>query len=552
MLDANERRAYAGRWVALLQGRVAGVGLTAEAAAAAAQLSRPKEKPQVVFVPEDAELELTEILQMVDRTLATRAGPNGVRAWLVGGAIRDALLHRTAHDLDFAVEGNALAAARAVAETLHGAFYPLDETRDVGRVILKRGAAEPFVLDFARLRGDTLEADLAARDFTLNAMAAPVSDPQALIDPRHGEADLRAKLIRLCAPSAIADDAVRGVRAVRLAAKLNFHIHPEARAAIRAQAAALAGVSFERRRDEFIRCVGGPRGATAVRALDQLGLLAHLAPELLPLKGLSQPADKHAYDGWEHTLATVARLDELLTVLGPVHNPEAAADLTLGLASLKLGRYRQALAAHLERRLDGDRPVRWLLMLAALLHDIGKPATWTQTPEGAIHFYTHESVGADLAVRRLTELRFSNEEIKRARLIIAHHLRPMQLANAPAATLSRRAVYRFFRDTGEAGVDIALLTLGDFLAHFGGQPPPTDRWERRLDVSAQLFSAYFDQHAERIAPPPLVTGRDLIKAFSLKPGPKLGELLEAAREAQAAGEVADKAAALEYLSHLIS
>ena len=278
MLNANERRAYSGRWVALVQGQVAGVGLTAEAAAAAAQLSRPKEKPQVVFVPDDSEQELAEILQAVDRTLSARALPRVAQVWLVGGAIRDTLLHRPVHDLDFAIEGSALPAARAVAEVLHAAFYPLDEARDVGRVIVKRGAAEPFVLDFARLRGDTLDADLKARDFTLNAIAAPVADPQALIDPRNGVADVRARLIRLCSPTAIADDAVRGVRAVRLAAKLNFHIDLEARAAIRAQASALAGVSFERRRDEFIRCVSGPRAAAAMRALDQLGLLAHLRP----------------------------------------------------------------------------------------------------------------------------------------------------------------------------------------------------------------------------------------------------------------------------------
>jgi poly(A) polymerase len=546
MLDADERRAYAGRWVALVQGRVAGVGLTAEAAEAAAQLSRPKEKPQVVFVPEDVEPELAQILQTVTRTLAQRAGARAAQAWLVGGAIRDRLLRRPVHDLDFAIDGRAMPAARAVADALHAAFYPLDEERDVGRVVVKSRAAEPFVLDFARLRGDTLAADLAARDFTLNAIAAPVDDPEALIDPLQGEADLRAKLIRLCAPSAIADDPLRGLRAVRLAAQLRFHIDPAARAAIRTEAPRLAEVSAERRRDEFIRCVAGPRAAAAMRALDQLGLLAALAPELLPLKGLSQPADKHALDGWEHTLATVARLEELLRVLGPVHDPEAAADLTLGLAALKLGRYRQALSEHLERRLDGDRPVRWLLMLTALLHDIGKPGTRSQAADGAIHFYGHENEGAEAAAQRMTELRFSNEEIRRARLVIAHHLRPMHLAHAYAPAVSRRAVYRYFRDLGEAGVDLAVIALADYLAHFAGQPPPVQRWERRLDVSAQLLSAYFEHRSERVEPPSLVTGRDLMDALGIAPGPLLGELLEAVREAQAAGEVADKEAALAY------
>jgi len=499
-----------------------------------------------------------DILREVQQAL-----PRGVQVWLVGGAIRDALLGHTAHDLDFAVAGRALDVARAAANALSGAFYPLDAERDVGRVVVRRedaqgaeprmSTAEPWVLDFARLRGGTLEADLAARDFTFNAIAAPLAEPEALIDPLHGEADLRARRLRLCSPTAIADDPLRGVRAVRLAARLKLHIDPAARAAIRDQAEGLADVSAERRRDEFVRLTGGPRAAAALRALDQLGLLEHLAPELLPLKGLAQPPDKHALDVWEHTLTTMDRLEELLGVLAPVHDQERAADLMLGLASLKLGRYRQALSDHLDRRLDGDRPSRWTLALAALLHDIGKPATQSADAAGVIHFYMHENVGAKLAAQRLNELRFSNEEIRRATTIIAHHMRPMHMAHAaapvpaPASLVSRRAVYRFFRDVGAAGVDIALVSLADFWAHFGGNPPPAELWEHRLSISAQLLGAYFESHAEMVAPPPLLTGRDLIQTLGLKPGPQLGELLEAAREAQAAGEVKDQAEALEFV-----
>ena len=184
--------------------------------------------------------------------------------------------------------------------------------------------------------------------------------------------------------------------------------------------------------------------------------------------------------------------------------------------------------------------------MAALLHDIGKPLTQSTDEAGAIHFYTHEVVGADLAAQRLAELRFSNEETKRAAAIIRHHMRPLHMARAQAPAVSRRAIYRFFRDTRAAGVDIALVSLADYWAHFGGNPPPADLWERRLSISAQLLNAYFENHAEMVSPSPLVTGQDLMQALGLKPGPQLGELLEAVREAQATGEVKDKAAALEF------
>jgi putative nucleotidyltransferase with HDIG domain len=467
--------------------------------------------------------------------------PADLPVWVVGGAVRDALLLHRVHDLDFVVRGEALAAARRVADALKAAFYPLDADRDVGRVILAQDD-ERLTLDFARLRGPDLDADLSARDFTVNAMAASLAEPDRLIDPLGGLADLRAKTIRVCSPSAIADDPVRGVRAVRLAAQLRFRIDQGTRAQIRAQASALARVSAERLRDEFIRCLGGPRPAAAMRALDLLGLLPHIVPELSALKGLTQ-SPPHEFDVWEHTLATVAHLNEALNVLGLVHDVDAASDLTLGLVSVRLGRFRQALADHLRAPVSGDRPARWLLMLAALLHDVGKATTRTVGPEDRIRFLEHEAVSAEMAAQRLAALRFSGDEIKRARLILQNHMRPAQLAKAPP--ISSRAVYRFFRDTGEAGVDIVLLSLGDQLGKYHASPPQ-ESWSRHLDACATLLGAYFERRAEAVSPPALITGHDLMSELGLEPGPQLGEILDAVREAQAAGEIADRAAALEY------
>jgi putative nucleotidyltransferase with HDIG domain len=536
---SEELQAYAGRWVALVQGRVAGVGRTADEARIAAQLARPKERPQVVFVPEHPPLKFPEILSH-----ARNACPAGVNVWLVGGAIRDALLNRRTLDLDFAVEGDARAAARVVADALGGAYFPLDNVRDVGRIIVSRGD-ERFTLDFARLRGPDIVADLGARDFTLNAMAASLADPETLIDPLGGWRDLQDKTIRACSPTALEDDPLRGVRAVRLAAQLDFRLDRDTRAAIRAHAHALAQVSPERQRDEFVRCLGGPRAAASLRALDRLGLLAVLAPELIPLKGLEQ-SPPHALDAWEHTLATVARMEDVLTVLAPVHDVDAASDLALGLISVRLGRHRQALHLHLRLALSSDRPVRWLLMLAALLHDVGKPRTRTVEADGRVRFLGHEAVGAEMAVECLTRLRFSVEETRRAQTIVAHHMRARQLSRR-AASVTRRAIYRFFRDTGEAGVDIVLLSLADFLGKLGGQPPQQDEWDQHLQVCAQLLNAYFEQPQATVSPPALLTGHDLMAEFGLAAGPQIGQLLEALREAQAAGEVGDRAAAVEFV-----
>lgn len=527
--------AYAGRWVAVSGEQVTGVGATEAEARAAAQIARPKETPAVQFVPEPFAPPLPELVDQVRAAL-----PAPEKVWLVGGSVRDLLLGRRLHDLDFAVDGDGVAAGRRVAEALGAAFYPLDEERGVGRVLVPDEAGA-ITLDFARLRGADLYADLAGRDFTVNALAVPLAAPDTLMDPLRGAVDLRAKVLRQCAPAALTDDPLRAVRAVRLAAQLGFRLEPQTRAAVKA--ASLTQVSPERQRDEFIRCLGGRNAEAAIRALDAVGLLAQLAPEVGPLKGVAQ-SPPHTLDAWEHTLAVLVRLGEIITVLGRVHDVDAASDLILGLVAVRLGRYRAQISAQLEAPVTGDRPARWLLMLAALLHDAGKPAARSQDPDGRIRFLGHEALSGQLAGGLLHRLRFSADEIKRVRLIAANHMRPRQLtqAGAPGA----RAIYRYFRDTGPAGVDLVLLSLADYLGKFGGSPPPPDEWDQHVAGCAKLLEAYYEHPQERVNVPGLITGADLMTALGLKPGRVIGDLLEAVREAQAAGEVTDAAGALDY------
>jgi len=475
--------------------------------------------------------------------------PAGLPSWLVGGAVRDLFLRRPIRDLDFVVAGDALAEARSVANALGAAFYPLDAERGVGRVVLALDEGR-VTLDISSLRGPDLLADLNARDFTLNAMAIDLAQPGELIDPLHGQPDLHAKLIRACSPTAMADDPLRAIRAVRLAAELRFRIDKATLTLVREQAQALAGVSGERRRDELLRCLDGPRPSAAIRSLDLLGLLPALIPELPALHGVTQSAP-HAYDVWEHTLSVLDRLGDVLAALDPVYNIDAVSDVTLGLASLRLGRHRQALGQHLGAALNSDHPLRTLLLLASLLHDIGKPATRAVEASGRIRFFDHDQVGARLAQARLTELRFSTEEAARVSAIVAHHLRPLNLASESEVT--RRAIYRYFRQTGPAGIDVVLLSLADFLGTYGASPPPVEDWNRLLDVCSELLRAYFEAPAEAVQPPVLLTGDDLMAEFGLKPGPALGSLLSELREAQAIGEVLDRKTAVDwvaaYLAH---
>jgi tRNA nucleotidyltransferase/poly(A) polymerase len=182
--------------------------------------------------------------------------------------------------------------------------------------------------------------------------------------------------------------------------------------------------------------------------------------------------------------------------------------------------------------------------LALLLHDSGKPLTRTETDEPRIRFFEHERVGAEIARQVVHRLHLSNEAIQFVVGVVAGHMRPLLLATEPS--LSRRAIYRFFRDTapaGEAGVAVALHALVYQCAQNTGSAP-TEALQQTVN---RLVAAYFTERNQVIEPPPLLSGRDMIEELGLPPGKLIGLLLRRLKEAQAVGEVQDRAAALAFV-----
>jgi len=468
--------------------------------------------------------------------------------YLVGGAVRDAVLQLPLRDLDLATPGDGQPLARRIADALGGAYYPLDKARGVGRALVTLGG-EALTVDVAQFRGPDLLTDLSLRDFTLNALAVRLNgDLQAVYDPLGGLGDLARRVLRQCGPGSIPSDPVRALRAVRASIAYNLRIEPATRAALRANAPRLAEVAPERVRDELFTLLGGPRPAGAIRVLHELGLLAPIVPEAAALEGVTQ-GPPHQFDVWRHTLRTVEQLDAVLTVLRATRSGDLTSRVQTGAVAFALDRFRAPLAAHLAHPWPNGRTQRSLLIFAALLHDSGKPATRSVDPDsGKIRFLQHEQVGADLVTERAAALRLSHGEVERLGAIVRHHMRPHWLFSAPA--LTPRAIYRFWRDAGEAGVDVCLLALADYLAIYGAALDSAE-WVRFVELVQTLLARYFTQYEAAVAPPPLLSGDTLMQQLGLPPGPEIGALLDVVREAQAVGEVTtpDEALALARRFH---
>ena len=535
----SKNHAYAGRWVAMVRGRVVAQGGTPDQALRASQSSRYKERPKIKFMP--AAFPLPPILEKVMTVLPPDAG-----VCLVGGAVRDLLTSRLSPDFDFAVPSKGISLARSVANALKADFMPLDDERDTGRVVIKNEDGSFTYLDFAAYRGATLEEDLRDRDFTINALALHLKD-MTILDPLNGAADIRAKIIRACSPDAMSHDPARILRGVRQAAAFGFSIDKNTREWMKSAADGIGNVSVERIRDEIFKILAGPKVSASIRALDMLGTLPRIMPELLKMKGVTQ-SQPHIHDVWAHTLSALDHLEGLLSSLRVNFDAETTSDLFMGLVSLRIGRYRDRIAAHLSNPLNPTRPHRSLLFFAALYHDVCKPETRSVDENGRIRFFDHDIKGADAAAERARNFNLSNDETSRLRDIVRNHMRfhffadRLEKENQPP---SRKAIYRFFRDSGGAGIDLILLALADVRGTRGSELTQ-ESWSANLEIARILLENYWERPAEVVSPPRLLDGNDLIKELKLKPGRIVGQLLEAIRENQAAGKINDREQALGF------
>jgi len=460
-----------------------------------------------------------------------------VEAYLVGGAVRDGLLGRATRDVDVAVRGDAQQLARGLADRLSGHFVSLSETFGAARVVVPVDGSR-FSVDLVSF-DSSIGADLARRDFTIDAMAVALGDAVSghwmLMDPHGGRVDARDGKIRAVDAEVFRADPARMMRAVRLAASLKFSLDSETAAQIRRDARLILSVSPERVREELLKTLAEEGARDSVRLLDDLDLLSPLIPELDDARGVDQPKEHH-WNVFDHMVESVGYVEQ---VLGQAHEANGQAN---GMVLRLLPRF-EGMEEHFASEVTDGHTRRTLLKLTALLHDIAKPATKTIEPSGRMRFFGHADEGARMVGEILRRLRVGRRGVRLATTMIRHHLRPRQMAQ-DGALPTRRAVERYFRDLGEAALDTLYLNISDFIAERG--PELTEeQMAEQSQVIAHVLDIGLDLERATKPAPHLIDGNDIMAVFGLGPGPLVGVLVSAVAEAEATGIVNTREEALD-------
>ncbi len=482
-------------------------------------------------------------------------------AYYVGGIVRSSLLRRQSSDIDIALPlAEVRSAAQELGRVLKAAVFEMDPDLGVWRLVTHK---EKIQIDLTAYQGTDLKADLLRRDFTFNALAYPVSAlPQIVVTPRkNGTAHIllkklqRKEIVDYCGglkavaekvidrnnPRVFKEDPLRMLRAFRSAAELGFTISNRTLLQIKKDHALIVQSAGERIHEELERLFATSKAYENLLLMDQCGLLTALFPELE-----SQRTCAEVYYGkggvLKHTLEVFRRMEYLLD-----HLPKAFPKY-----AKKIGPYAQ------------NKP---LYKMAALLHDIAKPAT-AKVMGDRLRFFYHEEKGAKMAKAVLERLHYSRADMRLIGAMIGEHLRPSNLASNDV--IADRGAYHFFRDLGDAGIPMLLLCWADYASYVtdaqlrrimpkSNLPMMTiaqaqktaniGKTLRHMQVLSLLFKKFFDT-PKKIQPSRLITGRDVMDALSLPPSPQIGSILEAVAVAQVEGKISSREEALAFIKTL--
>jgi len=454
-----------------------------------------------------------------------------MRLFVAGGSVRDAFLQKDAGDLDLFVAGSSRRFARCVlAELQAGSFIDLSVPEEETARIVWQG--QQIDISSPRLGAASVEDDLRLRDFTINAMALELIGESAaagsLLDPTAGLVDLQAGVVRHL-PGAFTNDPLRMLRGYRFVAGLGFRLAHETEAQIRQDSALIKRVAAERIDYELQHIFRTGQTAGVLLQMIEAGLLQHILPELFWGQGVAQP-EFHHLDVMDHELCALQNM-ELILAEPETYYPESPGLFTDYLAEESV-----------------KRALKW----AALLHDIGKPETKETRPEdGRVTFYRHDEQGVVIFQKIAERLRWSKAFRGRIANLIGAHMHPFHLCNVQrAGTVSKKAALKLHHRIGGDMPGLFLLAMSDSLASEGEKKPP--EMERELQMLlVRIHDVYENDIKPVVTGPRLLSGHDIMVAFGLTSGPRVGRILEALEACRVEEGLADRAEALAWVGAYI-
>ncbi len=465
--------------------------------------------------------------------------------WITGGAVRDAFMHITPKDIDL-VTRSPDALAEKLAAALHANCAVLHKTGDVIRITLPETAIS---LDIARMRGDTIAEDLAMRDFTINAIAMtaaretlfsvmrcniPGLDMRA-IDPYHGAQDIAKQILRPVSNTIFQDDPFRIFRAARLQSRFHLTFTEDLIAMARTSAGQLMRHASSRIAGEFFLLLQQEgTGAQPILALDALGGLQQIIPELEACRGLRQ-GRLHYYTVFDHTMAVLDFTDKLPEFLraglsGDIPDAEQTdASCPQHPIGLRFGSHNTAILEYLQQPYANGQTRFTLMKTAALLHDIAKPNTIVHKENGYTAFPDHPEAGEPIARKIMKRMQASSASQEYAARITKLHMEPSRSIFAYGGA-TQAALRAYCAITENFALDTGMFSLADHLGVYG--PAPLNAyWRKHYTYVSGLAAAYFTNYAE-LFPQPLISGGEIIERFGAVPGPQIAELLQSVRAAQ--------------------
>lgn len=455
------------------------------------------------------------------------------RSYIVGGFIRDHFLGREDRpDIDLATSGDGFQLARHLHGELPGltSFAPLDPVNGCGRLIVRD--QQESIIDIASMKAPSINQDILRRDFTINSMALELRDFltggfERLIDPLGGLQDVQNKIVRACSSQTFSDDPLRVMRAYRFKAELDFSLDGMTRNLLEESIERLDDISGERIRDEIHHILSLPTACETIKSMEEAGVISSLFPELTQMKGCLQNR-YHSLDVWDHSMACIERLEELLMSLESIFSVWAS-----------------EVRDYLNTEVCPGRNRLWLIKLACLFHDSGKPGAISVDAKGAIHFYGHEKVSVDIFQRSAERLRMSNKETGLVSNLIAGH---MSLFSLTSVKPSRRFIYRITERFHRDLIGLLIIFISDLKSSCG---PARSQAQLQMGIDgANSTLRYLLEQPERPIQA-LINGNEIMDLFNLPQGPLVGKILSAIKKKQALGQIDSREEAVIEAGRLV-